>query len=624
MGPSAGDRLNGDTIDGDESLRVEHVGGTAGNETLNVSAFGVTQTFFGVRSIIADGGAGNDMLVVAPGVLADADLSGGPGKDTLTYLGSGSATLRGDDGDDTLTTGVGTTTMIDDSGRNSFHGGAGTATLVIGGASYYSLTDNQITVDSFVSNLDGIRDVQLTGTEGNDRLDVSAWSGNLSFDGLDGSDSVTVATGGGGVTNVLHSGAVGQARLNVMATEGNDTMSISGDRITADGDMVVYPRTIESLTVDGAGGDDSFVLLDTVDGEIHINGDDGNDTLLVLGSRGFSRTLFDGGSGNDNVSVLGGSDTAIRGGLVLEGGSGVNHLDVNLAGNLSNLIQAAGFAGDTAVRVGGSVQHALVARSGTFQQITVAGSLDTLGSVVAGDIASLMIGGELRGTVAVGGTLGSLVVAGATPGIISAGDVGTVQALNAKGTLILRISEAGVTRRIEATPVAPGNSHLDGVKFSYIYDSTGTGDPRLQLHVVNAAPATTKFDLALATDSSANFTLARLDSTGASGLRQLRVDGDIGERVQDSRRCRVAARSSAACCRAGPHGGRFGAGSWGAGCGDGRADWSGGQVDSGQPCGQQAGVLDPASRNADRSPRRHSPPGRSDRQARGAVPGQRP
>ena len=144
MGPDAFLRHLGG--DGDESFTIRHVGGAAGDEDLEVSGFGVTQTYHGVRTIVADGGAGNDTIDVEPGVLADANLSGGTGDDRLIYRGNGQATLRGGSGNDDLdASGPGTSQIFADAGDDTIVGGPAT-TVFASGASSYTLSDQRLTV----------------------------------------------------------------------------------------------------------------------------------------------------------------------------------------------------------------------------------------------------------------------------------------------------------------------------------------------------------------------------------------------------------------------------------------------------------------------------------------------
>ena len=55
-----------------ESYIVSHAGGSAGNETVIVTAFGVSETYTGVAAISANFAEGNDTLICSPGVLAGA------------------------------------------------------------------------------------------------------------------------------------------------------------------------------------------------------------------------------------------------------------------------------------------------------------------------------------------------------------------------------------------------------------------------------------------------------------------------------------------------------------------------------------------------------------------------
>ena len=88
-----------------EVYEIAHVSGSALGETIRVSAFGKQEIFSGVTSIIGSFGDGNDSLNVLTGVLIPVEAHGGLGNDTLTYSGSGSAKLFGDENDDSLTLG---------------------------------------------------------------------------------------------------------------------------------------------------------------------------------------------------------------------------------------------------------------------------------------------------------------------------------------------------------------------------------------------------------------------------------------------------------------------------------------------------------------------------------------
>src|SRR4029079_2291057 len=127
---------------------------------------------------------GNDTIDVAPGVLADADLSGGAGDDRLSYRGSGQATLRGGSGDDDLeANGPGISQVFADGGDDTIVGGPG-ATLFASGASSYTLRGGRLTVGASTIALADVRRVVLKGTDEDDSFTVGDWSGDATIDGV--------------------------------------------------------------------------------------------------------------------------------------------------------------------------------------------------------------------------------------------------------------------------------------------------------------------------------------------------------------------------------------------------------------------------------------------------------
>ena len=392
MGPHAVHRLNGDTADDDESFTIRHVGGTAGNEDLEVTAFGVSQVYSGISRIEADGGEGNDTIDVEAGVLADADLVGGPGDDHIIYAGSGSATIEGGTGDDVLealgpgvaqisddagnnhfVSGPGITTFLSNGGNNIFEAGTEMTTLVVSGASAYALSDTRLSVGAFVDTLIGIRNVRLEGSDRDDDFVVSNWSGVTTLDGMNGFDSFTVNLGGEGSTTIHHSGPIGRDLLTVNASPAGDNLAISWTQITDGMEVVSYPSNLESLDVVGGSGNDTFRVLGSVEGTLTIDGNVGNDTLDVVAVSRFTRTVFEGGAGDDTVnigtSIEAGpfAGATIRGGLVLDGGAGSNPLVIDIPGDLRNLLQVANFTDAATIRVRGNLTHTLVATAPTLR-----------------------------------------------------------------------------------------------------------------------------------------------------------------------------------------------------------------------------------------------------------------
>ena len=153
------------------------------------------------------------------------------------------------------------------------------------------------------------------------------------------------------------------------------------------------------------------------------------------------------------------------------------------------------------------------------------------GAVEARALGAAAVGGDLSGLVAVTGPLGRLDVLGATLGPIVAGDVGIVTVRGAHGPLVLQIDEGGVARRVAVTPAFGSQQSINGVRFSYVYDSTVAGRLQLSTRVFNGDPSTrgddAPFDLGLYTNSAATFDLVRLDAAGRSDLHNLVVEGNL-------------------------------------------------------------------------------------------------
>ncbi len=192
---------------------------------------------------------------------------------------------------------------------------------------------------------------------------------------------------------------------------------------------------------------------------------------------------------------------------------------------------------------------------------SIEGSLSYTGVLSAGSINSLSVGANLAGQLDVIGTLGTTTVQGATPGTINAGEIGTISVDAGYGPLIAQIEEFGVERLIEATvpgapfPIAPATPQPPApaspglVTFRYFYEglvsnlfegtppSVALGAPQATIRVDNQSGNTApdQFDVSLVTYSdTGKFNLARLDSTGnsgISGIRNVSVEGNLLNQV---------------------------------------------------------------------------------------------
>ncbi|MEO1526164.1 MAG: dockerin type I domain-containing protein [Planctomycetota bacterium] len=340
-----------------------------GNEVLEVSAFGVTETVRGVTQVIADGGDGDDTFIVYGdldipvnfiGGSGDDELIGGSGADVLLG-GGGDDLIQGNDGSDTITGGSGNDVLEGGEGNDDIRGGD-RDDYILGGAGNDVIDAGHGQDIVFggrgMDRIDGdIGNDELYGDEGTDI--INAGEGNDVVEGGPGDDSIHGNDG----DDVLHGnsgddfvhGGDGQDEVNGNA--GNDILYggyeedvISGglgSDVAFGGNEVIGERHDNSSDIIRGGDDNDFLIGD--DGEIldfdgafyvinvlggsgadHIEAGDGDDWVHGVGG---DDTLF-GESGNDHV--IGGEDAdqifGQDGNDWLEGGLGDDFLEGN-AGN---------------------------------------------------------------------------------------------------------------------------------------------------------------------------------------------------------------------------------------------------------------------------------------------------
>jgi Ca2+-binding RTX toxin-like protein len=321
--------------------------GGFGDDQINIVAgppsAGGTTAGSNVVTNIADGGAGDDHVTVS-GTTGFFTLEG-----TITNHISGGL------GDDVLDATAILQSISSLSASNFLDGGAGDDILRA-----YCLTDS----DS--GNPVGIN--ELWGGNGNDMLQATQVT-----DGENAATNVTNHLDGGNGNDVLVADSTALAQLSVLAVNildggaGNDSLTahlISGgtntgpangvdasnelgggsgnDSLLASIDIVSDPLGASSHlnlvnTLDGGTGNDhleaSINVIPTHEGpeslENHLDGGAGDDVLLAtIGGTAGSSFLF-GGSGNDQLKVVGGSGNVLSGGDgrdSLTGGSGDDFL----------------------------------------------------------------------------------------------------------------------------------------------------------------------------------------------------------------------------------------------------------------------------------------------------------
>ena len=183
----------------DESFTIAHVGGVKGNETIEIDAFGHSQTFSHVSEIHASGDVGNDTIVVDKGVLSPVFLDGGDGNDALLYDGSGGATLTGGAGGDVIIVGP------DAGGVISVDGGADSDYIVD------NSSDPTVTIhggsgdDSITGGYGGGSAHYLYGDDGNDI--IASRGPNDAISGGNGDDTITMNMPTGVMTTTIDGGS---------------------------------------------------------------------------------------------------------------------------------------------------------------------------------------------------------------------------------------------------------------------------------------------------------------------------------------------------------------------------------------------------------------------------------
>jgi hypothetical protein len=234
----------------DETFIIEHLDGTAGDETIQVSAFGRSQKFTGVSRIIADGGTGDDMILVKEGVLASVELSGGAGNDVIIHEGIGSGT------------------------SNTINGGDGNDFLMLGNAILAAITMNGGTGDDYIRGGPGADTIngdagndQIFGMAGNDTINagdgddvIVGGTGNDTLNGGDGADTFEWVVGDG-VDTIT--GGTGADTLRVTASNDAESFTISGTSTSASISWTGYSVSgsgLEALELDLAGGADTLTV----------------------------------------------------------------------------------------------------------------------------------------------------------------------------------------------------------------------------------------------------------------------------------------------------------------------------------------------------------------------------
>jgi Ca2+-binding RTX toxin-like protein len=346
---------------GDGQADTVTVEGTAGGNHITIANSSASIAVSGLPAqVTIDGAEGtNDSLVI--------DALGGNDTIDASTIAAGEIrlTIDGGDGNDTITGSQGADTLIGGNGNDTVTGGRGDDVALLGSGND-TFTWNPGDGSDIVEGQDGVDTLRFNGSNANERIDISANGSrvrftrdvanitmdlngieHIQFNALGGADTVTVndltgtnvnqvsvnlaKTGGGG------DGATDNVIVN--GTNNADTISVasSGSSVVVNGLAAQTTVTgidaglLDSLTVNGLGGDDVINASGLHAGQIKlaINGGDGND--LITGSAGDDLVI--GGRGSDTALLGAGNDTYVwnpgDGSDIVEGQAGTDTLLFN-------------------------------------------------------------------------------------------------------------------------------------------------------------------------------------------------------------------------------------------------------------------------------------------------------
>jgi Ca2+-binding RTX toxin-like protein len=250
---------------------------TAGDQTVPAD---------GTRTVIVNGGDGNDSITVVAKAteLASSGLNGDGGDDVVS----------GPDSNDTLTGGEGNDRLVAGKGDDFMTGGAGNDTLVWNQGDGSDRADGQAGNDGAeVNGAPTLGDVFTLEPVVGGAVKLRRTNlGPFTFDaaterfqvnGLGGNDSVTANDGVGAATLLSVDGGAGADTINgsegpdlILGGEGNDVLGGGGGD-----DRMVGDRGND--TMNGGAGDDTLVW-NNGDGSDVANGDTGSDDVEVNGA----------------------------------------------------------------------------------------------------------------------------------------------------------------------------------------------------------------------------------------------------------------------------------------------------------------------------------------------------
>ena len=425
-------------------------------------------------------------VAVAPGLVItgtnDNDqLFGGAGNDTLDGRG-GIDLLFGGDGNDILIGGTGNDALFGDAGNDSFiwnpgdgsdniDGGSGADTLQFNGSNVSERIDISANADharlsrdvgAVVMNLVRVETINISGIGGVDTVTVNDLGGsgvrqvNVNLGGTDavpdnlvvnstvGNDKITLLGSGNTLTVT---GLAAQVTMN--SGENLDTLSVNtlsgDDRIDASG---VAASSVAHVVVKAGAGNDTLIGSA---GASQLFGGDGNDFFIV----GTGHDLLSGDAGDDRFVW-----TAGHGSATVDGGTGVDRVEVNGGTAAETFLVGIGAAGHLSVSGNDGTPFA-IDMSGVENVVVSAGAGDdtiTAGNGLAALTQLTLDGGSGNDTIT-GGDANDILIGGAGNDVISGG----------RGNDLAQLSEGNDTfiwNPGDGSDSVDGSSGVDALQFN--------------------------------------------------------------------------------------------------------------------------------------------------------------
>lgn len=309
LGLGAGIPANNSIVNNPDRYDNSTVSGGKGSDTIELR---LGNTNF-VNSAIR-GQANNDLITNfgindLSGNFQNSFISGGNGRDTVdlqntetrdldgNLIDAGFVTsdllVFGDNGADTLLTGIGNDTVVGGNG-NDFINVAGGQNLILGDAGDDFGDDIiEVNIPFFLTNQNNQN--TINAGDGNDLVDLNSNGNNIVF----ADRSAQSADGGNDDVFIF-----GEGNNSVVAGRGDDFVEIDGGGSNTvfgnKGNDTIEGVNSRDVTFFGGNGDDDLIA-DDLTGAASISGGDGSDVILTNFDGNMTSAVYDGGTDNDLV-----------------------------------------------------------------------------------------------------------------------------------------------------------------------------------------------------------------------------------------------------------------------------------------------------------------------------------